>query len=287
MLVALAFTLTTTAQIINVTGGPGRVNNNTVIEGLPFTASVSGLNGTPQRWTVGIGTVGSNNDLILNTSSTTISNAIVNRPIDGNTAVISVGATNGRGVSRFLTVVPQTCESELRFLRAFDCSIIGVGIIPAANGATGYSWTVSPSTPFTNNGASITLTNPNQFTTYTVNVNITGGICDGETISGQVNCALFEAPPIEDENIENSQFESLRLFPNPVAGDEINLDFGQSAENYRLSIFNESGQPVEGISIEKQGNAAKLGISNLQPGTYYLRAINANGEAETQRFKVE
>lgn len=288
MLVVLAFSLSTTAQIINVTGGPGRVNNSTVIEGLPFTATVTGLNGTPQRWTVGIGTVGSNNDLIVNTSSTTITNAIVNRPIDGNTAVISVGATNGRGVARFLTVQQQQppCSSDLVFLQGSDCSLIAAILSPQPAGATGYSWSVSPSVPFTvnGNGTSITLNNTNSFTTYTVSVTITGGSCNGATITNQVQCT---GGGFLDRSVSPSGIGDIKVFPNPVSGNELNLEFGQSSEKYRVFIFSETGQPVEGISIEKQGNGAKLGVDNLTPGTYYLRTIDADGNTETQRFKVE
>ncbi|MDW3195046.1 MAG: T9SS type A sorting domain-containing protein [Cytophagales bacterium] len=285
MLVVLALSLTTTAQIINVTGGPGRVNNSTVIEGLPFTATVTGLNGTPQRWTVGIGDI--NNQLIFNTSSTTITNAIVDRSISGNTAVISVGATNGRGVARFLTVQqPPSCNSDLLFLQATDCSLIAAILNPVPSGATGYSWSVSPSVPFTVNGTgtSITLNNTNSFTTYTVSVTITGGVCNGATVTNQVQCT---GGGFLDRSVSPSGIGEIKVFPNPVSGNELNLEFGQSSEKYRVFIFSETGQPVEGISVEKQGNGAKLGVGNLSPGTYYLRTIDADGNSETQRFKVE
>lgn len=284
MFVVLALSLTTVAQQINVTGGAGRVNNSTVIEGLPFTATVTGLNGTPQRWSVGIGTV--NGQLIFNTSATTISNAIVDREISGNTAVISVGATNGKGVSRFLTVVPD-CTSQLRFLRGFNCSLIGVAILPAPTGATGYSWSVSPSTPFTNNGGSITLTNPNPFTTYTVNVTITGGNCDGQTISGSVNCQSNEAAPDIEDDSNIKEIQSLRIFPNPATGGELNLQLSEDAASMDFRVFTSDGQPVEGLSIEKLDKQATVDIGSLKPGIYYIKSINAEGKEATQRFRVE
>lgn len=292
--VVLALALTTSAQIINVTGGPGRVNNSTVIEGLPFTATVSGLNGTPQRWSVGIGTV--SGQLIFNTSSTTITNAIVDRPISGNTAVISVGATNGRGVSRYLTVQPApTCDSDLFFLTATDCSLIAAVVSPEPAGVTNYSWSVSPSLSFTvnNNGRSITLNNPSPGVNYNVNVTITGGSCNGVTLSEGVQCnggigfLDQSTPDLGDENALNQGEESLSIFPNPVTGGELTLEFGEDAAAYELFIFSNTGQPVEGLSIEKAGNAAKVGVSNLEPGIYYIRTINATGKQETQRFKVE
>jgi hypothetical protein len=286
MFVVLAFAFTTTAQIINVTGGPGRVNNSTVIEGLPFTATVSGLNGTPQRWTVGIGDI--NNQLIFNTSSTTISNAIVDRTISGNTAVISVGATNGRGVARFLTVVPPpSCSSELLFLTATDCSVVAAIVNPIPSGVTSYSWSVSPSVPFTINsgGRSISLNNVTPGVNYTVSVTITGGVCNGSTLTETVQCSGGGGFLDQSAPVQNS--ESLRVFPNPATGNELNVEFGKSSDNYRMSIFSETGQPIEGIIIEKKGNAAKVGVSNLTPGTYYLRTIDENGEAATQRFRIE
>ena len=144
------------AQRIVVTGGPGRVNDFTVLRGVPFTARVTGLNGTPQRWAVGIGTVSGQN--IFNTSSTTIQNAVVNRNISGNTALISVGATNGNGVSRYLTVREPSCSSQLAATGS-DC-FISVTLNPEPVGATNYSWTVFPFVPFQGNGGrQIIITN--------------------------------------------------------------------------------------------------------------------------------
>ena len=280
--VALCFS--TIAQQINVTGGPGRVNNSTVIKGLPFTATVTGLNGTPQRWTVGIGDI--NNQLIFNTSSTTVSNAVVDRTISGNTAVISVGATNGRGVARFLTVQdPPSCNSDILFLQGGNCTQIAAILSPVPSGATGYSWSVSPSVPFNINGGgtSITLQNTNSFTTYTVSVTVTGGSCNGATITDQIQCnggfLDRESPSIGTED--------LKVFPNPVTGGELNIETGRPAESYELFIFSENGMPVEGLDIDKQGNGAKIGVGVLEPGTYYLRTINADGTQKTTRFRVE
>lgn len=284
LIAVLSLALTTIAQQINITGGPGRVNNSTVIEGLPFNATVTGLNGTPQRWSVGIGEI--NNQLIFNTSSTSITNAVVDRPISGNTAVISVGATNGRGVARYLTVIPD-CTSQLRFLRGFNCSLIGVAILPTPTGVTGYSWSVSPSTPFTDNGGSITLTNPNPFTTYTVNVTITGGNCDGQTISGSVNCQSSEAAPNIEDDSKIEEIQSLRVFPNPATGDALNLQLKEDAASMDFRIFSGDGQPVEGLSIEKLGREATVDIGILKPGIYYIKSINADGKETTQRFRVE
>lgn len=286
LFVVLALSVTTIAQQINVTGGPGRVNNNTVIEGLPFNATVTGLNGTPQRWTVGIGDI--NNQLIFNTSSTSITNAVVDRTISGNTAVISVGATNGRGVARFLTVQPPpVCSSDILFLQAVDCSLIAAIVSPEPAGVTNYSWSVSPSVPFTinNGGRSITLNNTFSGVTYNVSVTITGGTCNGSTLTNSVTCQGNGG--FLDRSAPEQGLGDLQVYPNPTSGDELNVDFGQSADNYQLSIFTETGMPVEGLSIDKQGNAAKVGVGNLAPGTYYLRTIDANGEAQTKRFLVE
>ncbi|UII24703.1 T9SS type A sorting domain-containing protein [Fulvivirga maritima] len=286
LLTAVLFVLMMTgyAQVITVTGGPGRVNNNTVISGLPFTATVTGLNGTPQRWSVGIGTV--NGQLIYNTSSTSISNAIVDRTLTGNIALISVGATNGNGVARYLNVESSECESSLGVLQAINCQFADAILFPVPNGATSYNWSVSPSRIFTNNGSSIRISRPRPNTTYTVTVTITGGVCDGETITTTFNTGdcdgIFE-PLSEDELTE----EDLTIYPNPVNTDELYVQFGKPALNSEISILSEDGLKIDGPSIENNGGGAIINLKGLTPGTYYLKIIDATGKENVKRFIVE
>ncbi|UII23783.1 T9SS type A sorting domain-containing protein [Fulvivirga ligni] len=269
-------------QIINVTGGPGRVNNNTVIKGQPFTATVTGLNGTPQKWSVGIGTI--NGQLIYSTSSTTVSNAIVDRTLTGNTALISVGATNGRGVARYLTVQdpPTPCLSQVRFLSAEDCSIVAAILTPVPDGATGYSWTVTPSIPFTNYGNYIQLRNLNPFSTYNVSITVTGGTCNGATFRGTYrtgDCNGFEEP--------FGQEDEMTLFPNPVDNKQLNVLLNPNSGKYQIEVMDESGNILKGIPMSSEDNIATFDLQSLKSGTYYLKYISGSGKEEVKRFVLE
>lgn len=281
--------LTVNAQVINVIGGPGRVNNNTVIEGLPFTAQVVGLNGTPQRWAVGIGTV--SGQTIFNTSSTVITNAVVNRTISGSTALISVGATNGRGVSRFLNVQnpPPECDSEVRFLLANDCNGGAAFLNPVPVGATGYSWSVSPRISFTNNGSSIRFGRLDPFDVYTVTVTVRGGVCNGETITNTFitrGCG-DDILPFSSDLTETPNGSNLKVSPNPSNGSDVTLTFNGASDSFEYGIFSSEGLPVEGLTIQQKSvNEVSVDVRSLKPGIYFVKSVNEDGVEETQRFII-
>ena len=273
------------AQNIIVTGGPGRVNNTTVIKGLPFTAQVSGLNGTPQRWAVGIGTV--NGQVIFNTSSTTVQDAVVDRTISGNTALISVSATNGNGVARYLTVqdgIPS-CNPNVAFLTSNDCSSLAAIVNPVPIGATSYSWTVTPNTPFTvnGNGRSITLRNLRSNTTYSFTAKIIGGVCNEQTASGSYTTGNCNGLPIIEE-----QSMGMKLSPNPTkSNNKVGIEIDGVNSNYDISLFSMEGLEVEDIQIQKDAQGINLDTSNLKPGVYYIRATGKDGKQTTQRLLVK
>lgn len=264
-----------TAQRITVTGGPGRVNSNTVIKGQPFSASVTGLNGTPNEWSVGIGTVNGQN--IFNTSSTSISNAVVSREISGNRAVISVGATNGNGVVRYLNVV-EPCNARL-FAFVEPCLGIIDANVSGATGATGFSWSISPSAPIFGSGSFVTfIGNPGTF--YTISVNISGGTCNGETLTTSRlvrDCGdifPFEAP-------------TSTVSPNPSTNGEFDITTNKSLGSYKLSLYNVFGESVQNFSVSEGVKGKKLDASSLEEGIYLLKFTFEDGTAETKRIVIE
>ena len=69
-----------------------------------------------------------------------------------------------------------------------NCSNDWAFIIPQPSGATSYSWSVSPGAFYSDQGSWLHFTNLDPAVTYTVSVTITGGVCDGTTLSATFQC---------------------------------------------------------------------------------------------------
>lgn len=262
LFILASFTLK--AQLITITGGPGKIDESTVILGEPFSAAVTELDGTPSQWAVGIGTI--NGQTIFSTTSSTVSNAIVSRAIDQDVAIISVGASNGKGVVKYLTVVDQSCNLELQSLVGGDRA----GVFVSGNNVDlyTYSWSISPSVPFTNNGSSIFFTgNPNGRYRVTVNISGSGG-CDGTTLT-------------EGVILEDVIFYSI-VSPNPSSTGSFSIE---NSEEFELTVLNDRGEKVSGYSLANTEKGSQ--ISNLASGSYILKISYANGTSETKKIVVK
>lgn len=292
MAACVLMTLSVSAQKINVTGGSGKVPgySDRVYAGLPFTVSVTGLNGTPQKWTAGIGSV--SGQVIFHSSSTSVSNVIIDRTIDGNTAaIVSVYASNGNGVSRLLTVVPR-CEASLTIFP--DCvknrifaSVTGV------SDATSYTWSINSGS----GGGTSTSSSRSFFVNgtgfYTVSVTINGGVCDGETISTSeyVFCD-GEIQPYRPSGDDEPQLqeglepvEGIELFPNPTDKGEVQILLPAHEGAIAIELVTPEGKVMKQLSSESTN--LTVDVRDLPSGVYYLRARGSNEYYETRRLVVE
>ena len=72
---------------------------------------------------------------------------------------------------------------------------------------------------------------------------------------------------------------NLRIYPNPVPGDELLIQAGNlSAGKYEIKIYDVSGRIVMQRSVHHQGGAItqNLTVSRLQPGWY---SVQISGDA--------
>ena len=281
--------ITASAQQITVTGGAGKVPGYTdrVYIGQPFTVSVSGLNGTPQKWSAGIGTVNGQN--VFFTSSTSVSNVIIDRAINGgNIGLVSVGATNGRGVAAYLTLVDPNPVLNVGFCveGTLTTSVTG------ANDASAFTWNIS-SSPFNyTQGSSRTWNNLISGSTYTFSVTIIGGTYDGLVLSKTVRVlclqeARAEGTPSNDGgNLRTGLNQpALELYPNPADDGFVQVRIPTNGRGFSLELVTPAGQVVK--QINTAGNTYDLDVTELPTGVYYLRATGTDGYFQTQRLVVE
>ncbi len=96
--------------------------------------------------------------------------------------------------------------------------------------------------------------------TYTVNL-IVYNECGSDTVSQTITITITSVP--------NNKLESLKLFPNPVDNDVINVQ--GIASDFTYTIFDSKGNKlIESISKDK-----KINVTNLCKG-YYLIEIRTN-----------
>jgi len=76
--------------------------------------------------------------------------------------------------------------------------------------------------------------------------------------------------------------EGVSLYPNP-ARNNVNVVFDPSLGVKNIAVYNLIGKPVKVFKVN--GNSAKLEISEIPAGIYFLRLINANGQiVATRKF---
>jgi hypothetical protein len=87
----------------------------------------------------------------------------------------------------------------------------------------------------------------------------------------------------------NTKGTKVTLYPNPVKGDQINLELsGLAKGNYTVSLFNQLGQQVMNRSIQHNGTNATqtINIGTIPSGVYELRLANGT-TAVTQKLIKE
>lgn len=84
--------------------------------------------------------------------------------------------------------------------------------------------------------------------------------------------------------------ENVSVFPNPITGGVINLQFVNKAEGtYQLNLFNAAGQQVWAQSIQHGGGSATTSLSfgtKLSTGIYTLNVKGKDGQTQTIRVQV-
>jgi hypothetical protein len=88
----------------------------------------------------------------------------------------------------------------------------------------------------------------------------------------------------------NKAAADIIVYPNPVAGGQINLQFvNQIAGKYHLRLINYLNQPIYSTDISISGDHALYSLSlnrNLLPGTYLLEATNATGSRIVKKIVI-
>ncbi len=98
-----------------------------------------------------------------------------------------------------------------------------------------------------------------------------------------------DCPLLSVRDINNSQLETVTLYPNP-ADNEVNINFTMSTDaNASISITNSVGQVVAQQNVRgvkaKQVGTAKFSTTNMASGIYFY-TVEANGQRKTERFVV-
>ncbi|MGC4128956.1 MAG: matrixin family metalloprotease [Bergeyella sp.] len=147
--------------------------------------------------------------------------------------------------------------------------------------ATGvsYLWTITPSLPFTANGAYMQVDFPNTNADYTIKVSATN------------SCGSSDAYYY----VATGDYEIYRVYPNPssetvsITSQETNNESGKtttfkSGDAVTGELFDYMGNLISRINIVN--GKASFSVKHLKKGIYILK-INSNGQLESHRIAVE
>lgn len=79
---------------------------------------------------------------------------------------------------------------------------------------------------------------------------------------------------------------SVKLYPNPVVGGQLNVDASALIGSLSLSVYSTTGEKIT-FQTAQGGSLIHLDISNLKAGIYFLNVINNKGMNVNQRFVVK
>ncbi len=78
---------------------------------------------------------------------------------------------------------------------------------------------------------------------------------------------------------------AMDIFPNPARG-QVNINLNNTTgHNNSLSVFDMTGKPVIN-QMQMTGNATKLDIAGLQPGSYIVKVVTADGKMIQNKLLV-
>lgn len=78
------------------------------------------------------------------------------------------------------------------------------------------------------------------------------------------------------EPFEKLKKSPLVLYPNP-AKEQLTIEINNNAGNYKLELFNQTGQMVKSLDCSSNSNSTmNLSVGDMPPGLYFLKATDGN-----------
>jgi hypothetical protein len=111
---------------------------------------------------------------------------------------------------------------------------------------------------------------------------ITATLTDTNDASSTKNVVFaFSKWPTSVSNV-NQTTDDISIYPNPAKGD-INVVFNGNAGIKNISVYNLIGKVVSVYKVN--GNSAKLDLSNMPSGIYFMRLVDNTGRiVATRKF---
>lgn len=81
---------------------------------------------------------------------------------------------------------------------------------------------------------------------------------------------------------EDTQFPIIKLFPNPVSGNTLTLDFGDYKEDWEIKIFDITGQLMHS-NFYKSQSSINIDVSQFNNGLYLIN-FSAPGKEKSMKF---
>lgn len=110
---------------------------------------------------------------------------------------------------------------------------------------------------------------------------VTLRVTDPATMLNKTVTYVAVKTPTNVNNVTRND-DNLTLYPNP-ATTNVNVVFDASLNVKNIAIYNLIGKPVKMYKVS--GNSAKLELSDIPSGIYFVRLINAQGQiVATRKF---
>jgi hypothetical protein len=137
----------------------------------------------------------------------------------------------------------------------------------------------------------------------TLNINLTGPLQQAvyyiETVSGKTNfytdqCLLNKASSglsplrLADDQEEKIMEDEIQVFPNPVTGEEINIDFGTASipEKINIQLLDITGKVVMDLQSESE-RMVKLHADGLKHGLYFLNIKGPSSQVINRKIIIQ
>lgn len=98
------------------------------------------------------------------------------------------------------------------------------------------------------------------------------------TLAARCYCEPNPACPIITSTSELDSRHEIKIFPNPVKNQTVQIDFGNNEVGaYRFNIWSPNGSAYFTKMVQYNGQATHVDLSNLAPSIYFYQILNAKG----------
>jgi len=103
-----------------------------------------------------------------------------------------------------------------------------------------------------------------------------------------INIHRDRLPPFDASVANVTLNNQVKLYPNPVSGGSVNIEFSTNGTKWSYELIGINGQVLAADALNVNGSKASVNIpANTTAGTYFLKLTNEKGEMAVKQLTIQ